>query len=153
MEVSKKASKGAVNTAATSLASSLGIKTSCAEGNLPSFKSASATERVTRLSPELFEADGLEDSEDAGIRDIEGMSSGSASKKATHGLTPRLVRARLRGSWQRWWILKGGGSSESERGRPISSYASRRAVAYGVSWRESALPPGKAACPASANYQ
>jgi hypothetical protein len=85
-----------------------------------------------------------------GIRDIWDTRLGSNSKNATHGLTPRLVRAKFMGSWQRWRILNGGGKSASERGSPISSYASRLAVTYAVSWRESALPPGKAACPASA---
>lgn len=53
------------------------------------------------------------------------------------------------GSWQRCSIRKGGGSLESVSGRPISSNASRLAVWKGVSERSSALPPGRAACPAS----
>jgi hypothetical protein len=53
------------------------------------------------------------------------------------------------GNWHSWLTRNGAGIPASDSGRPISSCASRRAVAVGDSRRESALPPGRAAWPAS----
>jgi hypothetical protein len=46
-------------------------------------------------------------------------------------------------------MRKGLGIFSLDRGSPISSQASRRAIWKGVSVRASALPPGNAACPIS----
>jgi len=124
MCVERKASKGAVKTAATSFASRRGIRTSSALGRLPgafTSRACVAILLVTRPVAAATAAVRLSDVTGECPVVLAGMSDVSASSHATHGRTPSCVAARFMGNWQRWWIRKGVGKEVSVTGRPISS--------------------------------